>query len=149
MWWCWHEGLKQPMTWWWWWGSFSLSMRSWTYLNSSTWQGIIMVPCWSKPYSFSASFRSWENSGWLRYITGTTNFCCSSSPSPTLIGKHPFGIRSLVTNFFLWWRQWWWWWWWSVSAASLKSLFDPLNITNNLQDKNTDPQCLRFGYISD
>lgn len=91
--------------WCWCWLDMSLWMRSWTYLKSLRWQGMIMVPCWSKPYSSSASLSSWENKGWLRYITGITIFSCSS-PCPTLIGKNPFGI-SLITTFFLcgWWRH--------------------------------------------
>ena len=96
--WCWF------WCWWCWVEDMSLWMRSWTYLKSLTWQGMIMVPCWWKPYSSSASFRSRENKGWLRYITGITIFSCSS-PCPTLIGKNPFGI-SLITTFFL--CGWWW-----------------------------------------
>lgn len=98
----WNQTLKHPI-WWWWWRDFSLSIKPWTYLNSSTWQGIVIVPFWSNPYSFSASFSSCMNSGWLKYITGTMNLCCSS-PWPTLTAKHPFGT-SLTTCFL----PWWWW----------------------------------------
>jgi len=101
----------------WFWVDISLSMRSWTYLKSFKWQGIIMVPCWSKPYSSSASFSSWENKGWLRYIIGITIFSCSS-PCPTLIGKNPFGM-SLITTFFLW--------GWSFVTGTSPNLFSSLS----------------------
>jgi len=78
---------KQPTCWW---RFLSLSIKPRTFLNSSTWQGIVMVPFWSNPYSSSASFNSWMKRGWLKYITGTTNLCCSS-PRPTFIAINPFG----------------------------------------------------------
>jgi len=108
---------------------FSLSIMPWTYINSSTWQGIVMVPFWSKPYSSSASFNNCMNSGWLKYMTGTTNLCCSS-PWPTLIAKHPFGT-SLAC--FLWW------WWWRLGRWRWKffRLFSPppIIISISLQKK--------------
>jgi len=105
---------------------FSLSIMPWTFLNSSTWQGILMVPFWSKPYSSSASFNNCMNSGWLKYMTGTTNLCCSS-PWPTLIAKHPFGT-SLAC--FLWW------WRWGRCRWKFLRLFSPLPIIISLQKKN-------------
>ncbi|CAL9082140.1 unnamed protein product, partial [Musa acuminata var. zebrina] len=69
-------------------------MMLWTRRKYLTWQGMVIAPWWSKPYSSSASLSSRTKSGWLRYSTGTTNRCgCSPSP-PTLIPIHPFRIPS-------------------------------------------------------
>lgn len=93
-----NETRKQPTWWLWWlwrrWNEFSRSIIPCTCRNSSTWQGIAMVPFWSNPYSSSASFSNCMNRGWLKYITGTTNLCCSSPFCPTLTAKHPFGTAA-------------------------------------------------------
>lgn len=122
------QARKHPIAWWWW-RDFSLSIMPWTFLNSSTWQGMVMVPFWSNPYSSSASFRSCKNSGWLKYITGTTNLCCSS-PWPTLIARHPFGT-SLTSCFF----PWWWWWRWGRCRWKPRRLFSPLPISVKIIDQ--------------
>lgn len=136
-----HQTLKHP-TWWWWWSDFSLSIIPWTYLNSSTWQGIVIVPFWSNPYSSSASLSSCMNNGWLKYNTGTTNLCCSA-PCPTLIAKHPFGT-SLITCFFPWWRRCKW---------KFLKLFSPLPIfrtkQNNWENKDRqNPNLFFFFYLT-
>ena len=138
-----HQKPKHPIWWWWWWKDFSLSIKPLMFLNSSTWHGMVMVPFWSKPYSSSASFNSCMKRGWLKYITGTTNLCCSS-PWPTLIAMQPFGIASLSTCllFFPWSPWWWWWWlwWWRRWRCKWKllGLFSALPISAKPQRNHKD-----------
>lgn len=112
-----HRDLQKHRRWllWWWWlwllcplpwlwrRWISSSIISWTCLNLSTRQGIVIGPACLKPYSSSASFKSLKNRGWFKNINGTMNLCRPSvSPSwPTMIATQPLGT-------------WWWLWWWSM-----------------------------------
>ena len=109
-----------------------------------------MVPFWSKPYSSSASFNNCMKSGWLKYITGTTNLCCSS-PWPTFIAINPFGITSLNTLLLLLlmlllffspcWRR------WRCKWKLLGLIFSPWPISAKKHTNKNTPKRFKLFYV--
>lgn len=108
----------------------SLLIRSWTLWKSETWQGIMIVPFCSNPYSSSAFLRSSWNKGWFICAAGITKRCRSSS-LPTYTATQPLGTslrKSCASSSELPCPSSWWWWWggkckWKWGKCSDEGIF--------------------------